>query len=128
MESPSNLLQEDGLNTRFSALRVLCGSAGGGLTKLGVFSSLFSLPAPDDPSSDPSRAPVQELLPLPPAAAARHLQPLRQDITDYSLGLTAETLCNCAGHCLNFLSCVGWTSKSILLRNKLSLSKVRDVT
>ena len=74
------------------------GGRGGGLTKLGVFSSLFSFPAPDDPSSGPSCASVQELLPLPPAAAARHLQPLGQDITDYNLGLTAETLCNCAVH------------------------------
>ena len=51
--------------TRFFALRVLCGGARGGLTKLGVFSFLFSFPAPDDPSSGPSRAPVQELFPLP---------------------------------------------------------------
>ena len=106
----------------------MCGGARGGLTKLGVFSSLFSFPAPDDPSSGPSRAPVQELLPLPPAAAARHLESLRQDITDYSLGLTAETLCNCAVHCLNFLRCAVRTSKPILLRNKLNLSKVQEMS
>ena len=87
--------------TRFSAFRVLCGGARGGLTKVGVFSSLFSFPAPDDSSSGPSRARVQELLPLPPAAAARHLRSLGQDISDYNLRLTAETLCNCAVHCLN---------------------------
>ena len=114
--------------TRFSAFRVLCGGARGGLTKLGVFSSLFSFPAPDDSSSGPSRARVQELLPLPPAAAARHLRSLGQDISDYNLGLTAETLCNCAVHCLNFLSCAGWTSKPILLRNKSSLSKVQEMS
>ena len=114
--------------TRFSAFRVLCGGARGGLTKLGCFSSLFSFPAPDDPSSGPSRARAQELLPLPPAAAARHLRSLGHDITDYNLGLTVETLCNCAVHCLDFLSCAGWTSKPILLRNKLSLSKVQEMS
>ena len=114
--------------TRFSAFRVLCGGARGGLTKLGVFSSLFSFPAPDDSSSGPPRARVQELLPLPPAAATRHLRSLGQDISDYNLRLTAETLCNAAVHCLNFLSCAGWTSKPILLSNKSSLSKVQEVS
>ena len=100
----------------------------GGLTKLGVFSSLFSFPAPDAQSTGPSRAPIQELLPLPPAAAARHFQSLGQDITEYSLGLIAETLCNCAVHCLYFLSCVGWTPKLIFLQNNLNLSKAQQMS
>ena len=115
--------------TRFSALRVPCGGArGGGLLSWGFSLPPFSFPAPDDPSSGPSRAPVQELLPLPPAAAARHPQSLRQDITEYSLGLTAESLCNSAGHCLKFFNCAGWTSKPILLRNNLSLNKFQEMS